>query len=143
MFHFLSEIHYQEFQHFIYSVDEGEVKTLGDFNDAPMPMPSHLYIHIQQCGQNISYLHLTDNMRNEIDIPDDDRFWVIENTESINGTIFRRILLETEIVSKVDRNQPYNLHTTFKLISGNNYRVVYNCKTILQIRAHQSWKIVS
>ena len=143
MFHFMTEIHYPEWQHYIYSVDEERVVDPTDITSAPLPLPSHLYIHIEQCGRNTSYLYLTDNMRNYIDIPEDDSFWVINSVENDDGIIHTRLLIDPEKISSVDRAPPYNLRTSFRLISGKNYRVVYKCKNILNIRDQKTWKITS
>jgi hypothetical protein len=138
----LAQIGSQKDECFIYSVDERRVvESLDEYNNIPIPMPSHLYIRITH-GLTTSSLCLTDNERNAIDIPEDD-FWVIENVVNGLGNISGRMLLQPETFSSRDRQQPYNCRTFFRLVHGKDYRIVYNGKTVLTIVPQQSWKITS
>jgi hypothetical protein len=122
--------------HFIYSVDECQVIEYYDnYNHLPLPMPSHMYIHIVDDGLTNSSLFLRDNKRIPMDIPKD-IFWVIENHKNSVGENGLRVLIEPETVKLLNNDKNF-----FKLGIGKSYQIVYNGKTILTIEPHRSWKI--
>ena len=124
--------------HFIYSVDEDQVIEFYDnYNHLPLPMPSHMYIHIEDDGLTTSSLFLTDNDRRPVDIPEED-FWVIENLINSVGNSSGRVLVEPQYPSC-----HYNNKTFFRLVNGKKYQIVYNGKKILKIEPQGCWNITS
>jgi len=152
IFNFLPEHQCHDYQHFIYNLDEQQVvESPNDFNKLPTPLPSKLYLHIEQQCLSYSVLYFTDEMHAFVDVPEDD-FWLIENQEYTDGIIHTRILLDSEKMSilnqvqkmsTLNQVQPYSLKTYFKLRGGHHYQIRYKNSPIVAIRAQQSWKIVS
>ena len=103
--------------------DQTVVQGPNDFNKLPTPLPSKLYLHIEQIGPSSSILTFTDEMHALVDVPEND-FWLIENQEYQDGVIHTKILLQSEKKSTIDHMYPHNNKKTyFKLYGGKNYQI--------------------
>ena len=128
---------------FIYSVDEERViESLDEYNNLPIPLPSHMYIRITNEKSTVSYFWLDDNERKPFDIPEDN-FWLIENIVNSAGKFIGKMIIQPDKIPNADRKPPYNSRTYFRLTNGKDYQIVYNGKTILKIEPQQCWKIDS